>query len=137
MKGCGSACELAVDGDLPLVHRLEQRGLRLRRGAVDLVGQQEVGEDGARLEFERLGVGVVDGDAEDVAGQHVAGELQAVEAAVDGAGEGVGEGGLAHAGDVLDQQVAAREQADERQAHHLRLAADGDAECGFESLQLR
>ena len=39
---------LALDRDLPLLHRLEQRGLRLRRGAVDLVGEEEVGEDRAR-----------------------------------------------------------------------------------------
>ena len=41
------AC-LALGRHLPLLHRLEQRGLRLRRGAVDLVGEQEVGEDRAR-----------------------------------------------------------------------------------------
>ena len=37
----------AVNRHLPLLHRLEKRGLRLRRRAVDLVGQQNVGEDGA------------------------------------------------------------------------------------------
>ncbi len=39
---------LAVDRHLPLLHRLEERGLRLRRRAVDLVGEQEVREDRAR-----------------------------------------------------------------------------------------
>ena len=34
-------------GDPPLLHRLEERGLRLRRRAVDLVGEDEVVEDGA------------------------------------------------------------------------------------------
>ncbi len=29
---------MRVDGDLPLVHGLEQGGLRLRSGAVDFVG---------------------------------------------------------------------------------------------------
>ncbi len=37
----------AVDRDLILLHRLEQRGLRLRRRAVDLVGEDDVGEDRA------------------------------------------------------------------------------------------
>ena len=32
----------AVDGDVALLHHLEQRGLRLRRGPVDLVGQHDV-----------------------------------------------------------------------------------------------
>ena len=36
---------LAADGHLVLLHRFQQRGLRLRRRAVDLVGQHDVGED--------------------------------------------------------------------------------------------
>ena len=32
----------AIDGDLRLLHRFEQRRLRLGRGAVDLVGQHEL-----------------------------------------------------------------------------------------------
>ena len=38
---------LALDRDLALLHRLEQRGLRARRRAVDLVGEQHVREDRA------------------------------------------------------------------------------------------
>jgi hypothetical protein len=40
----GEGVAHAVHGDLPLLHRLQQRRLRLRRGAVDLVGEQEVRE---------------------------------------------------------------------------------------------
>ena len=36
----------AVDRDLALLHRLEQRRLRLGRGPVDLVAEDDVGEDG-------------------------------------------------------------------------------------------
>ena len=43
-----------VDGDLRFVHRFEQRGLRLRRGAIDFVGQHDVGEHRPGLEFEFL-----------------------------------------------------------------------------------
>ncbi len=39
------------DGDLVLLHRLEQRRLRLGRRAVDLVGQNHVGEHRARDEL--------------------------------------------------------------------------------------
>src|SRR4051812_12306070 len=35
---------LAVQRDLSLLHGLEERGLRLRRRAVDLVGEQDVGD---------------------------------------------------------------------------------------------
>ena len=44
----GQPVPLAADGHLPLLHRLEQGGLRLGRRAVDLVGQHDVGEDRAR-----------------------------------------------------------------------------------------
>jgi hypothetical protein len=46
----------AVRGDLPLGHRLEQRGLGLRSRAVDLVDEDHVREDrpGAELEVARL-----------------------------------------------------------------------------------
>ena len=36
---------LAVDRHLPLLHRLEQRGLRLGGRAVDFIGEQERRED--------------------------------------------------------------------------------------------
>jgi hypothetical protein len=42
----------AVDRDLPLLHALQQRGLGLRAGPVDLVADDHVGEDRARLELE-------------------------------------------------------------------------------------
>ena len=47
-EGVGQAVPLAADGDLALLHRLEEGRLGLGRGAVDLVGQDDVGEDRAR-----------------------------------------------------------------------------------------
>ena len=43
---------LLADGDLTLLHGLEQRGLGLGRGPVDLVGEDDVREDRARDEPE-------------------------------------------------------------------------------------
>ena len=43
----------AVDRHLPLLHRLEQRRLGAGRHAVDLVDQQQVGEDRALVQRER------------------------------------------------------------------------------------
>ena len=43
-KRIGERVRLPVDRHLVLLHRLQERGLRLRRGAVDLVGEQQVGE---------------------------------------------------------------------------------------------
>jgi hypothetical protein len=41
-----------TDRDLALLHDLEERGLDLGRCAVDLVGEEEVREDGAGLDVE-------------------------------------------------------------------------------------
>ena len=46
----GQLVGLALHGDAVLLHRLEQRRLRLRRRAVDFVGQHDVGEDRAGRE---------------------------------------------------------------------------------------
>ena len=130
-KGARQGVGMAVDGDLRLIHGFEQGGLGLGGGAVDLVGQQEIGEDGAGFEFEGAGVDVIDGDAEHVAGEHVAGELEAVESAVDGAGEHLREGGLADAGDIFDEQVTAGQEADEGKPDDVGLATDRQPKGGL------
>ena len=73
------AGRLALDRDLPLLHRLEQRGLRLRRRAVDLVGEQEVREDRPRPELELARALVEDRRAGDVRRHEVRRELDARE----------------------------------------------------------
>src|SRR3712207_7824265 len=54
--------------------RFEEGRLGLRRRAVDLVGEDDVGEDGAGLELEGAGVLVVDGEADHVRGHQVGGD---------------------------------------------------------------
>ncbi len=78
------AVPIALDGHLPLLHGLEQGALGLGGCAVDLVGEQELGEDrslgqaeGARLEVEDIG-------AEDVARHQVGRELDAPEGQTQG-----------------------------------------------------
>ena len=112
-EGRGHGIGDAVHRHLALFHGLEQRGLGLGRGAVDLVGEDDLRHDGAgpKLEFQRLLV--EDADAGDVAGQHVGRELDAAEGAADAAGDGAGEHRLADAGHVLDQQVAFTEKTDQ------------------------
>ena len=67
-------------------------------------------------------------DADDVGRQQVAGELDALEVQPERARQHVRERGLADAGQILDQQVAAREQAGEREADLLFLAEDDAAD---------
>ena len=44
-EGLGEDHRLVADGDLPFLHGLEQGALDLGRGAVDLVGEQDAGDD--------------------------------------------------------------------------------------------
>src|SRR5262249_45930105 len=115
-----------------LVHGLEQARLRLRRGAVDLVREHDVGEERPRLEDELALGRLPDADPDHVGRQHVGGELDALEARADGAGERGGERGLAHPGHVLDENVAAGEEAHDGQPHRFRLAHEGAAHVCFE-----
>jgi hypothetical protein len=121
-----------VERDLRLVHRLEQARLRLGRRAVDLVGEHDVREHGPRLEHEVAAVGLVDAHADDVGRQHVGRELDALEAAADRARERGGERRLADAGDVLDQQMAAREEPDDREPDDLWLTDEGPGDVVLE-----
>ena len=72
---------MRIHGDLPFIHRFKQRGLSLRRGAVDLIRKQNVGEHRAAFEFESLIGNGIYRNTNDVGRQHVAGELDALKAA--------------------------------------------------------
>src|SRR2546428_11994200 len=77
----------ALDGHLALPHRLEQRGLGPRRGAVDLVGQHYVGEDRTRHELEGQFFLVEDARTGDVRGKKDGRALEAAEGATNRRGE--------------------------------------------------
>ena len=59
-------------GNRALLHRFEKRGLGLGGGAIDFIGQYQVGENRARLEFQSLAAAVVglDDHAADDIGRH-------------------------------------------------------------------
>jgi hypothetical protein len=111
-NGSGSAYVVPVEAHLTLLHRLQQRRLRLRRRAVDLVGQQQVGEHRALTEPERHAVGRLLHQllTDDVAGHQVGGELQAGELHVERRGEALGEQRLGHARHAFQQHVAVDQQ---------------------------
>ena len=95
-----------VDGDVALLHALEQARLRLRRRAVDLVDEHDVGEDRTRPELEARLTLVVDLGADDVGRQEVGRALHARELAVDRPRQRAGQRRLADARVVLDEDVA-------------------------------
>jgi hypothetical protein len=123
-EGRAQAIGHALDRDVPLGHRFKERRLRLRGGAVYLVGEDDVGEDGAVLELESAVALVVDREPDDVGRQEVGGELDALEGAVDGLCERLRERRLADAGDVLDEKVPTRQKRDGREPHGLGLPAN-------------
>ncbi len=100
----------AIDRDLELLHRLEQRGLGLGRCPVDLVGEHELGEHRAATERRVTGVHVDHGRPRDVARQHVGRELDAGEAEAGRRGDRPRGKGLGDSWDVVEQHMSTGEQ---------------------------
>ena len=114
----------AVDGDGLLLHHFQQGRLRLGRRAVDLVGHEDVGEDGAGAELEAAGLQVEDVGAEDVARHQVGRELHALAIHAQQPGQGAGHERLGGAGHAFEQDVAAAQQGQQHQLQVLPLADD-------------
>jgi hypothetical protein len=128
---------LVADRHLPLLHHLEQGGLHLRRCTVDLVGEEEVAEDGAELGVEVRAVRAVDPGADEVRRDEVRRELDAVERAAEHRGGGLDGQRLGEAGDALDQDVPTRQQAHEHAFEHLLLSRDHAPDLEQRLLELR
>jgi hypothetical protein len=105
---------LVIDADLLFAHGFEQRGLCARGGAIDFVGQDDVGEDGSGFEIEILPLGIENRDAKDVAGEKIGCKLDSAEFAIDAFGERSGEDGFSDAGDVFDENMSASQKAGEQ-----------------------
>ena len=85
-------------------------------------------------ELELLVLLVVDRQAGDVRGQQVRRELDPSEAAAEAPGDRLGEDRLAGARHVLDQEVAAAQERDERQPDFVVLADDHALDVGEDLL---
>ena len=124
MKGSVERVGRVADRDLPLLHRFEQRALHLGRCAVDLVGEHEVGEDRPLLRRELAALLVVDDGADDVGGQQVGRELNALKLRGDGLANRVDGERLGEPRHALEQDVAAGQQPDQDALDHHVLADD-------------
>jgi hypothetical protein len=136
MEGPSQGERLTLDGDLPFLHRLEESRLGLRRRPVDLVGQQQSGEERTAPEREVLAPLVVDEGAGQVAGQEVrcelgAGELQAQRRRERPSGQR-----LPKAGKVLNEDVAAGKDGAQDQGQRLALSHDGALDLVEDALTL-
>ncbi len=94
----------------------------LGRGAIDLVGQHDVGLNGAGLIDEFARTLIVNAHARHVAGQHIGRKLDAAKLAPDRLGQRLGEHGFAHAGHVFNEQVALTQQTDDGEFERGLLA---------------
>ena len=112
----------AVDRDGPLRHRLEHRALRLRRGAVDLVREQDVREHRAVPELELALLRVVERRARHVGRHEVRRELHAAKVTAQDVPERSHEQRLSDAGDTFEQHVSARQHRDQHRAEDLVLS---------------
>ncbi len=81
-------------------------------------------EQRAFAELERALFVTVDVGADQVRGQKIGRELNAVEVAVDGVGQGLDGGGLGQPRHALDQQMAIAEQAHQHAVDEALLADD-------------
>ena len=127
---------VVADRDLALLHDLEQRGLHLRRRAVDLVGQEEVAEDRAELGVERPLLRAIDARADQVRRDEVGCELHTGERSAEHSRGRLDRQGLGETGHAFDEQVALRQQAHEHALEHRILPGDDPADLEQRLLEL-
>ena len=124
---------LAGDGHVILLHRLQERRLRARAGAVHFVGEQELGEHRPLDETERALAGVAflqHLGAENVGGHQVRRELDAPRLEPEHGAQRVHELGLRETRHADQQGVAAGQDGDQREIDHLLLPEDHGADRG-------
>ena len=114
----------AVDGDMALLHRLQHSALCARAGAIDFVSEDNAGQDRAGTKFEIVRLAVVDADANDIRGQQIGGELDALKADSQRGGEGLGQGRFADTGHIFQQDVAFAKEGNQQLIDALVLADD-------------
>jgi hypothetical protein len=125
------------NGDAPFLHGLEHGGLGFGGGAVDFVGEDDVGEHGSFHELERTfssGKFLENVGAGDVHRHEVWSELNAAEREGEGFSEAADEKRFGEAGNSHEKGVAAGEQADGELFDDVFLADDDLAEFRFEGV---
>src|SRR6516225_698507 len=129
-EAVGEGMRPAVERDLALLHRLEEGRLGLGRGAVDLVGEQHLGEDRPARQRESVSLEVEDVRADDIAGHEIGRELDPLELEPGARGEGPREKRLPDARHAFEQHVPPGEQAHHQQVDVLLLTDyDGADAC--------
>ena len=126
-KGARHRMRLAIDSHSALFHNLEQGRLRLCAGTVDLVAQQQVAVHRAPHKAERTGIAIVHRKARNVRGQRVGRKLHALKVQAQRTGQCQRQCGLAGAGHILEQDMAASVDGHQSLLDHLALTQQGTA----------
>ena len=124
-EGVGHRAGHPVHRHPALLHGLQQGGLGTAGGPVQLVRQEQVAEQGPGLVLHLARGLVVEGEPGEVRGHHIGGELHPVILQAQGLGEGDGQGGFAHAGDILQEQMAPGQNGQQGLHHDVVLAHHG------------
>ena len=126
-----------ADGDLFFLHRFEQGALHLGWRAVDLVRQDDVGENGASLHAEFAGPRIVNLRAEHVGRQQVGGELDALEVQAKRLGDGANRQRLGEPRNPFQENVSIREKSDQEAVDERPLPDNDFADFEVKRLQAR
>ena len=130
---------ISAHSHLPLLHRFKQRRLSLRSCAIDLIGQQQIGKDGAGLKVKSLFAAFAFDDyvrAYDVGGHQIGRELHAREVEAHSLCERSHEQSLSQPRHAFEQNVAAGHQREQRAFDDLVLADDDARNLAFERAEL-
>ena len=115
------------DGNAVFLHRFEHGRLRFGGGAVDLVGEDDVGKNGTLDEFELAATALTflkDVGAGDVHRHEVGRKLNPAEIQMHGLGQAFDEQRFGEAGDAHEERMAAGEKANRQMLNHRFLTHD-------------
>ena len=133
----GKRVRLAVDRHLPLGHRLEERGLRLRRGTGDPVGEDDVREHRPLAELGRPVALAADVRPGHVGGKEVGRELDPREREAKRGREPPCGQRLSAPRHALEEHVSPREHAREDPSEHVAVHDDGPRDLVEDARTLR
>ena len=130
---------LASGSDLMLLHGLQQGGLRLGRGPIDFVRENDIGKHWPGHEPQLpTGIGFAEHlGAGDVRWHEVRRELDARKLQVKNLGNRLHQQRLGQTGCAGDQDMAAGEQGNEDLVDHVFLADDRFAQLGLDAAVAR
>ena len=123
-EGTGQRTGLTVQTDLIFLHDLQQTGLHLRGGTVDLIRQKKIAHRCTGTVFQLSGLLIHHRKAHHIRGHNIRRQLNPVEAPSQGTGQGCCQLGLANPGHILDQYMTITEQCSHYPGNHRALSYD-------------